>query len=234
MICYNRVVQTVIITLRTKELFTSVLQAENAPKKKKKKKQKNNSDWDSAGWITCVSSVLMSMHRACLPMQRSTDGRVGGWVLSAHRSSCGSVVPLLFTTQARRACQTRSVETYQGWYCVFCVCVCFILWPVLQCEQRNQRRGVRTQDTYSADLQSAASDCVTLLCFFKIISLHHISSVYIGLISQCWCCTFGLKRPIASLVHTHLHCIITPAPDCNCCTGCIYLSVFISPYSYCI
>lgn len=39
------------------------------------------------------------MHQGCLTMQSSTDGRVGGWVLSAHRSSCGSVVPLLFTTK---------------------------------------------------------------------------------------------------------------------------------------
>lgn len=34
-------------------------------------------------------------------MQSGTDGLVGGWVLSAHRSSFGSAVPLLFTTQAR-------------------------------------------------------------------------------------------------------------------------------------
>lgn len=51
-----------------------------------------------------MSSVLwalwsLCMHQGCLTMQSSTDGRVGGWVLSAHRSSCGSVVPLLFTTK---------------------------------------------------------------------------------------------------------------------------------------
>lgn len=50
---------------------------------------------------------------AYLAMQSGTDGRVGGWVLSAQRSSCGSAVPLLFATQARRAWPTCSTVTYQ-------------------------------------------------------------------------------------------------------------------------
>lgn len=114
---YNQLVQAVIIfiiTLRTKkEMFTSCCRLRMHQKKK--------TDLQMNWFESHVSSVLMSfcMHRACLPMQSSTDGRVGGWVLSAHRSSCGSVVPLLFTTQARRACQTRSMETYQGWMLCF-------------------------------------------------------------------------------------------------------------------
>lgn len=100
------------------------LQAENAPKEKIKNKKSahalDESYVFSVQWELC-------MHQACLPMQSSTDGHVGGWVLSAHRSSCGSVVPLLFTTQARRACQTRSTETYQGWI------LCFGFYAILQC-----------------------------------------------------------------------------------------------------
>lgn len=98
-----------------------LLRAENAPQKKKKKFRLRSADELGESHVSSVQRVLMSlcMHQACLPMQSSADGRVGGWVLSAHRSSCGSVVPLLFTTQARRACQTRSMETYQGWILCF-------------------------------------------------------------------------------------------------------------------
>lgn len=46
-------------------------------------------------------SILAWNGGSCWPMQSGTDGLVGGWVLSAHRSSCGSAVPLLFTTRAR-------------------------------------------------------------------------------------------------------------------------------------
>lgn len=48
-----------------------------------------------------VRVSIVACHAGCWVMQSGTDGLVGGWVLSAHRSSCGSAVPLLFTTQAR-------------------------------------------------------------------------------------------------------------------------------------
>lgn len=110
-----------------------LVRAENAPQNKKNKKKKRfrlrSADELGESHVSSVQPVLVTpcMHQACLPMQSSADGRVGGWVLSAHRSSCGSVVPLLFTTQARRACQTRSMETYQGWI------LCFGFYAVLQC-----------------------------------------------------------------------------------------------------
>jgi len=99
--------------------------------KRTKEEEKKDADlqmrWLNHMCVFCAVLVRLCMHRACLPMQSSTDGRVGGWVLSAHRSSCGSVVPLLFTAQARRACQTRSMDTYQGWIlCLLLMLFCYV------------------------------------------------------------------------------------------------------------
>lgn len=102
------------------------LQAEKVPKPKNTTSLISSVRWLDPMcllWIPCVSCAVRApecLHAprpACLC--RAADGRVGGWVLSAHASSCGSVVPLLFSTQARRACQTLSVETYQGCRGVF-------------------------------------------------------------------------------------------------------------------
>lgn len=125
------------------------LQAENAPKENKQSRLRSAQE-PGESHVSSVQWVLMSlcMHQACLPMQSSTDGRVGGWVLSAHRSSCGSVVPLLFTTQARRACQTRSIETYQGWI------LCFGYYAALQClpQVENMSRG--TSSSFSRGVRA--------------------------------------------------------------------------------
>lgn len=45
--------------------------------------------------------IMHAMEAAGCMQSGGTDGLVGGWVLSTHRSSCGSAVPLLFITQAR-------------------------------------------------------------------------------------------------------------------------------------
>lgn len=105
--------------------------------------------------MPCMQWVCM--RQACLPMQSCTDGCVGGWVLSAHRSSCGSVVvvPLLFTTQARRACQTCSTETCQG--CTLCLDFCCTV--VLHYNLITKR-------------ERAATVYVSTLC------LHHISCIF--------------------------------------------------------
>ena len=108
-IIYKQPVQPAIITLGTEKMFAVTAGWEKETLSCAEEVRDVSSSSSS-------SSVLLSpcMHRACLSMQSSTDGRVGGWVLSAHRSSRGSVVPLLFCTQARRTCRTRSMETYQG------------------------------------------------------------------------------------------------------------------------
>lgn len=90
--------------------------------------------------LLCSESSVPACNRACSPMQSGTDGRVGGWVLSAHRSSCGSVVPLLFTTQARRACQTCSMETYQGWM-LLCASILMLTLHYLPHSAENMHRG---------------------------------------------------------------------------------------------
>lgn len=170
MIYYKRVLQAAIITMGTNKGDVYIL-AENASKTTTAQDQTEMCTW--TGWITCVF-MSVCMQQACLPMQSSTDGRVGGWVLSAHRSSCGSVVPLLFNTQARRACQTRSTETCQGW--ILCSYAC-----VQEHAQRNRLFTENRREINSATVQIFCWGCsFWLRDIIMLLFLYGLSAAFIG------------------------------------------------------
>ena len=208
-ISYNQLVRCrLLLSPEDKGDVYVLLQAQTAPKGKE-----NNTDETCSRnqWITCVarlcnqsSWVCACMHQSCLTMQSSTDGCVGGWVLSAHRSSCGSVVPLLFTAQARRARQTRSMETYQGWtWCVLVLLWCSgIFCRSLHEEKRENGRKINSAHFLLREL----------LWIVWHIYGYIISAVFIG----CRLVCTDAAHLHASSLNQFLHLLLTTAVFAFC------------------